>query len=185
MEFLIKGGGRYDGLILKLNGDSKEIPDDPKPPELIHSSIKLSPEQWIVNPANGHAYAKILCESFEAAKSQAKSESAYLVAISDEAEQKWLSSVFGYRLYWIGLHKHDTENKWIWDDGEPLTYTNWGTEDRFPIDILAEGEKQAVVMTFVEGEWHAIAPGDLFWDVTKMAILERENFNKGSPSEDR
>ena len=28
-------------------------------------------------------------------------------------------------------------------------------------------------MTFVDGEWHAVGPGDLFWDKTGMAILEK------------
>lgn len=190
-EFLIRGGERYDGLILKLNGDSTDIPDIPKPPEPVYFPgriqipTKLSPEQWIVNPVNGHAYARVLCESFEAAKAQAKSESAYLATINDKTEQKWLSSVFGYRLYWIGLHRHETENKWMWENGEQLTYTNWGPTNRFSTDFLSEGEKRAGVMTFVDGEWHAIAPGDLFWDVTKMAIFEKDDASIGTPSEDK
>ena len=29
-------------------------------------------------------------------------------------------------------------------------------------------------MTFVNGQWHAVGPGALFWHKTKMAILEKE-----------
>ena len=190
-EFRINGGERYKGLVLTLNEDSKDIPDEPKPsdpvhfPGMVEIPTRLKPEQWIVNPANGHAYAKILCESFEVAKAQAKSESAYLVTINDEGEQKWLSGVFGYRLYWIGLHRDENENVWQWNNGDSLTYTNWGPKDRFTSDILSDGEKQAGVMSFVDGEWHAVGHGDLFWDVTKMAILEKDDVNVVTPSEDR
>ena len=190
-EFLIKGGTRYEGLVLVLNGDSSAIPDDPEPPKppqmigMIAAPEKLTPEQWIVNPANGHAYTKILCADLKAAKDQAASERAYLVAINDEDEQNWVSGVFGNELYWIGLHKVEGTEQWQWDSGEPLTYTNWGPKDRFPSHILSAGEKHAGVMTFVDGEWHAVAADDLFWNVTKMALLEKDDWRIGTTAEDR
>ena len=190
-EFLIKGGTRYKGLVLTLNGDSSAIPDDPKPPKppqmlgMIAAPEKLTPEQWIVNPANGHAYTKILCENLEAAKDQAASERAYLVAINDKDEQNWVSGVFGNELYWIGLHKTEKEAQWQWDNGERLVYTNWGPKDRFPNHILSAGEKQAAVMSFVNGEWHAVGTEDLFWRVTQMAILEKDDSRIGTTTEDR
>lgn len=190
-EFRINGGERYKGLILELNGESKDIPDEPIPPEpvqfpgRIHLPTKLTPEQWIVNPDNGHAYAKIMCENFQAAKDRATNESAHLVAINNEAEQKWLSGVFGYRLYWIGLYKVRNEVEWQWHNGDKITYTNWGPKDRFMNDIVSDGEKQGSIMSFVDGEWHAVGPGDLFWDVTKMAIIEKDDISIGTPSEDR
>ena len=190
-EFLIKGGTRYKGLVLTLNGDSDAIPDDPKPPKppqmpgTMPFPEKLTPEQWIVNPANRHAYTKILCIDREAAKNQAAAERAYLVAINDEDEQNWVSGVFGNELYWIGLHKTENDEQWQWDNGEPLVYTNWGPKDRFPSHILSVGEKHAGVMTFVDGEWHAVASHDLFWNVTKMAILEKDDWRIGTTAEDR
>ena len=190
-EFLIKGGTRYKGLILTLNGDSDAIPDDPKPPKpprmpgTMPLPEKLTPEQWIVNPANGHAYTKILCIDLETAQDQAAAERAHLVAINDESEQKWVSGTFGNELYWIGLHKTEKDAQWQWDSGEPLTYTNWGPKDRFPSHILSAGEKHAGVMTFVDGEWHAVASDDLFWNVTKMALLEKDNWRIGTTAEDR
>lgn len=190
-EFLIKGGTRYKGLVLTLNGDSSAIPNDPKPPEpprppgMIALPEKPVPEQWIVNPANGHAYTKIICLNLEAAKNLAASERAYLVAINDEEEQNWVSGVFGNELYWIGLHKTENAEQWQWDSGEPLTYTNWGPKDRFPSHILSDGEKHASVMTFVDGEWHAVDPDDLFWSVTKMALLEKDDWRTGTTAEDK
>ena len=182
-EFLIKGGTRYKDLMLTLNGDSSDIPDDPKPPQPLREN--LTPERWIVNPMNGHAYTKILGTDLEIAKDIADAERAYLVTINSEAEQQWLSGVFGNELYWIGLHKPEKTEQWQWDSGEPLTYTNWGPKDRFPSHILSAGEKHAGIMTFVDGEWHAVASDDLFWNVTKMALLEKDNWRIGTTTEDR
>ncbi|RKU06930.1 hypothetical protein C6501_17870 [Candidatus Poribacteria bacterium] len=128
---------------------------------------------WVVNPANGHAYKKIRCRSLDDAHKRAKAEGAYLVAINDEAEQKWLSGVFGNRLYWIGLSDTETEGQWVWQNGEPLTYKNWGLKQRFPRSPLSEEEKDGVVMTFIDSTWHAVGPGDLFWRLTRQAIIEK------------
>ncbi len=189
-EILIQGNSRYKGLVLELNGDSSDIPENPKPPEpilmpgMLRPPKKPTPQDWIVNPYNGHAYVRIMCEGYDAAKARAQAEGAYLVAINDAEEQKWVSSTFGYELYWIGLHKTDS-GQWLWDSKDPLGYTNWGPEDRFPEEILAKSEKVGAVMTFVDGEWHAVAPGDLFWNSTIYAILEKSSWQTGTTSEDR
>ena len=81
---------------------------------------------WVVSPENGHAYKKIKCEDWEDAQAQAAAEGAHLVTINDEAEQKWLQVVFGGEPSWIGLNDIAQEGQWIWDNGEPVTYTNWG-----------------------------------------------------------
>ena len=132
---------------------------------------------WVVNPANGHAYKKIRCGSLADAQKKAETEGAYLVAINDEAEQKWLSGIFGNRLYWIGLSDAETEGQWVWQNGKPLTYINWGQKQRFPHSSLSEEEKDSVVMTFVDGTWHAVGPGDLFWRLTRQAIIEKDKLH--------
>ena len=161
-----------------------KLPDRIPRPGMTQLPTELTPQDWIVNPYNGHAYVRIMCEGYDAAKGRAAAEGAYLVAINDAEEQKWLSSTFGNELYWIGLHKTDN-GQWLWDNEEPIDYTNWGPEDRFTEDILAKSEKVGAVMTFVEGEWHAVAPGDLFWDYTIYAILEKSSWETGTTSEDR
>ncbi|RKU30739.1 hypothetical protein C6497_03410 [Candidatus Poribacteria bacterium] len=132
-------------------------------------------EKWLVNPENGHAYRKIRCKSLKDAKKQAALNGAYLVAINDENEQKWLSGVFGNNLYWIGLSDEKTEGQWVWENGEPLTYSNWGKKGRFPRSTLSPERQDAVVLTFINGLWQAIGPGDLFWGYTKYAILEKDD----------
>ncbi|MCG9127577.1 hypothetical protein JT359_08270 [Candidatus Poribacteria bacterium] len=131
-------------------------------------------EKWVVNPENGHAYRKIQCRSLNDAKKQATANGAYLVAINDENEQKWLSGVFGNHIYWIGLSDEKNEGEWIWDSGEPLTYTNWGKKGRFPRSTHTAEQQDAAVMTFVNGLWHAIGPNDLFYRNTKNAIIEKD-----------
>ena len=190
-EFLLEEGARYDGLVLTLNSEvPPNVPTPPKSMQLTQPPVPKSAQQdrrvpprqmrypssaaaWVVKPETGHAYAKIRCKSLDEAQTQAAAEGAYLVAINDEAEQKWLSSFFGNSLYWIGLSDVKKEGEWTWQNGEPLTYTNWGPDDRFFRSIFPAEKKEGVVMTFVDGEWHAVGPGDLFWSETGMAILEK------------
>ena len=136
-------------------------------------------DAWAVNPANGHAYKKIRCESLDEARDRAAAEGASLLAINDEAEQQWISGLFGNYLYWIGLSDAENEGEWVWQNGEPLTYTNWGPKHSFPRSPLSPEKKDSAVMTFANGQWHAVGPGDLFWRMTKMAILEKSNVLDG------
>ena len=128
---------------------------------------------WAVNPANGHGYIKMPCKGLEDAREIAAAEGAHLVAINDKAEQEWLLGLFGNHLYWIGLSDAEKEGEWIWQNGEPVTYTNWGAKHSFPRSTLSPEDKDSAVMTFVNGQWHAVGPGDPFWRTTKMAILEK------------
>ena len=140
-------------------------------------------DAWAVNPANGHAYKKIRCIGLNDAKNRAAAEGATLLAINDAAEQEWLSGLFGNHLYWIGLSDTKKEGEWVWQNGEPLTYTNWGDNHSFPRSTLSLEEKDSAVMTFVNGQWHAVGPGDLFWRMTKRAILEKEIPQTGEATE--
>ena len=186
-RFLLEEGARYDALVLTLDGDasSAELTDEPTPTQDRVRQIRPPWEKdaWAVNPANGHAYKKIRCESLDEARDHAAAEGAYLLAINNEAEQKWISGLFGNHLYWIGLSDAETEAEWIWQNGEPLTYTNWGPKRSFPRSPVSSEEKDNAVMTFVNGQWHAVGPGDLFWRTTKMANLEKSDVPNSSSAE--
>ena len=136
-------------------------------------------DAWAVNPANGHGYKKIRCDSLDEARDRAAAQGAHLVAINDAAEQQWLLGLFGNHLYWIGLSDAENEGEWVWQNGEPLTYTNWGPKHRFPRSPLSPEKKDTAIMTFANGQWHAVGPGDLLWHKTKMAILEKSNVLDG------
>lgn len=146
------------------------------PWQILYADEKHPWSVVVVNPENGHAYKQIRARSLADARAKADADDGYLVAINDEAEQKWLSGVFGNGLYWIGLSDAEKEGQWQWDNDEPLTYTNWGPEDKFPSSALSAEEKDGAVMTFVNGTWHTVGPGDLFWNATGQAILETDNF---------
>ena len=157
--------------------------------ESVHTSVKQMRSfseigVWAVNPTNGHAYKKIRCSSLDDAKDRAAAEGAHLVVINNKAEQEWLLGLFGNHLYWIGLSDAEKEGQWVWQNGEPLTYTNWGAKHNFPRSTLSPEEKDSAVMTFANGEWHAVGPADLFWRMTKQAILEKANSIDNSPAKE-
>ena len=130
---------------------------------------------WVIKPdfsqqTGGHAYKKIKCESWEDARTQAVAEGAYLVAINDEAEQKWLQAVFGNQSSWIGLNDIAQDGEWRWDNGEPLTYTNWKYQE--PRDI-SNGDKDYVFLNY-SGKWEDINTGNPLWHSIQTALLEKE-----------
>lgn len=133
---------------------------------------------WVVNPANGHAYKQVYCGNWAEAESFAIAEEAHLVAINDEAEQKWLEGAFkadGFRHFWIGLTDVEKEGEWRWTSGEPVTYTNWAPVEPFP-DELDASEKDYVTMGFLGGKW--VAAGEIGergpYIHPHFAILERD-----------
>ena len=140
---------------------------------------------WVVNPANGHAYKQVYCGNWDEAESFAIAEEAHLVAINDEAEQKWLEGAFktdGFRHFWIGLTDVEKEGEWRWTSGEPVTYTNWASAAPFP-DELDASEKDYVTMGFLGGKW--VAVGELGetgpYIHPHFAILERDGLLSKTP----
>ena len=153
------------------------------PPHKIKSLLEVG--VWAVNPENGHAYIKIWCESLDDARDSAAAQGAHLVAINDVAEQQWLLGLFGNHLYWIGLSDAKKEGEWVWQNGEPLTYENWGSKYKFPRSSLSPEEKDSAVMTFANGQWHAVGPGDLLWNTTRQAILEKTDVFDSPPVKEK
>ena len=95
--FRLKEGQRNDKLVLVL----KDLEE-----HRVRRSerVKARLAVWVVNPENDHAYKRIKCDSWEDATAKAEAENAYLVAINDETEQKWLEAVYPEKaFFWIGL----------------------------------------------------------------------------------
>jgi hypothetical protein len=178
---LLEPGDRLDGLTFTFDSEPIAAKSPPHkmgfnppatPPAPKPISIPTFETVWIVNPANGHAYTRIPCESREDAVAQAVEEKAHLVTINDAAEQAWLTAVFGHEFYWIGLSDAEKEGQWQWDNGEPVTYENWLPDDYFsePADA---GERVYAVTTFTDGKWSAVSPKSILLRMTAMAILEK------------
>ena len=128
--FTVEGDKPQKEIVLTLNGnpaDLSELLSDV--PEKRRYGVPDVPGVWIVNPANGHAYKWIGCDDRADAQAKADDEGSHLVTITSEAEQIWLEAVFGDGPHWIGLTDVLKEGEWIWETGEPVTYTNWGEEE--------------------------------------------------------
>ena len=184
---LLEPGDRLDGLTFTF--DSEPIVPEPPPDKMPFdpSTTRSAPKPlsipafdavWIVNPANGHAYKRIPCESRDDAVAQATAEKAHLVTINDAAEQSWLTAVFGHEFYWIGLSDTEKEGQWQWDNGEPVTYENWFPDDFFS-ESLEASERNFVITTLADGKWYAVSPKSILLRMTAMAILEKTDVLDG------
>ena len=171
--FILEAGQRHEGLVLTF--DSEPVPIEPVPePD--------SDGPWIVNPANGHNYKRIYCESWDDAQAKAVAEGAHLVAINDTAEQTWLVRIFGTAPYWIGLTDSTKEGKWGWTSAEPVTYTNWALHKLINAN---RGDEDYVFMGFSpDGRWHKVGPQSPEWQIPPMAILEKEGLTAKSSVEE-
>ena len=197
-EILLEEGQRLDGLVLKLAGESAELPQPERvvvaPPQpRVHDPARFEAARkreregmWAINPDNRHAYKVIHCETREAAQAQAAAQDAHLLVINDKAEQEWLLQVFGQREnYWIGLISGSEEGKQQWDNGEPVTYTSWMS----PAEAAkitkspqnGEANPNYIVLVGMAGKWQVVRQGNPLIRMTERAILEKENFIIGAP----
>ena len=196
-------GDRFDGLTLTFDNEPippKQLPQKIETDELeplspaweIPAVPAVSHDVWVVNPENGHAYKRVYCETRDAAIAQATEEKAHLVVINNAEEQAWLEAVFGRKFYWIGLKRvpaTDALSKrakewWQWDNGDPITYANWASNDFFS-ESLDASERDYVVMTLPDGRWYAVSPDSVIWRMTEMAILERSDGLDSSPVKEK
>lgn len=203
-EILLEKGQRLEGLTLKLK--EAEQPEKLKEPEQPKIPKEIQPIQqqeemerrraamerrrkgvWAINPANRHAYKRIDCDTPEEAIEQAKEEGAHLVSINDAAEQEWLLHVFGKLNYWIGYTDGLKKNDKQWDDGDPLTYTNWDTENLISEpdnDIQDKEQIKYSVLIGVTGKWQRVRADSPVVKITEKAILEKVDLIIGTPQPD-
>jgi cysteine-rich repeat protein len=95
----------------------------------------------IVNPANNHRYYLLQNASWPASEAEAVCLGGHLVTINDATEQGWVYDTFSqytaeFRL-WIGVSDAASEGTWVWSSGEPVTYTNWCSDE--PNNSLSSG----------------------------------------------
>ena len=165
----LKKGEKYDKFVLRLN-DLEEHRKNRS------ERVKARQAVWTVNPENDHAYKRIQCDSWENAKAEAETEGAYLVAINNAAEQKWLEALYPEKVFfWIGLRVPEKEAAWQWDSGEPLTYVNWGAAGS--PDTTTNGvEEIPIALIFASKRWMVIDSESQLRPAVKYAILEKERY---------
>jgi len=173
----------YEGdvdLVLRLDGNPKPITQPPLEYSERFSALKAyldTPPVWVVNPANRHAYKKTHSQTIKEAITQATAESAYLVAVNDEAEEKWLQRVFGNQRYWIGLSDAEEEGQWQWHSGEPVNYKRWGT---YEPEGGNSDDKDYVVTGHFDWGWEATSETHVLNPEDSTPRLERAILEKGT-----
>ena len=192
-EILLEDGERHDKLVLTLDDKPPLKPDRAvaRAPDREHFEAAWNRDRqgmWAVNPENRHAYKRIYCESRGEAHTRAVDQGAHLVAINDAAEQKWLLEVFGRENYWIGLTDVSKAENPHWDNGEPVTYTNWSSPEKTAGGEGAGQEGEAnqnyAVLIGLTGKWQEVRQGNPLARLTERAILEKERFTVGAPELD-
>ena len=205
-KILLEDGQHHDDLVLTLDGAPPLKPESavariPDPAREHFNALEKAAKErfkaaearnrqgvWAINPENRHAYKRIHCETREEARTQAAAEGVYLVAINDEAEEEWLLEVFGKEYFWIGLTDASREDNPHWDNGEPVTYTNWA----FP-EKVTKGEKSRqddgahrnyTVLVGSTGKWQETRQDTSLARIIAQAILEKERFTVGLPALD-
>ncbi|NUN14146.1 MAG: CotH kinase family protein [Myxococcales bacterium] len=74
----------------------------------------------------GHQYWKCMTAATQAAaQTSCVALGGGLVVLESAQEAQWLNSQMGGQSYWIGLTDIAVEGKFVWNNGAPVTYTNW------------------------------------------------------------
>jgi len=188
-EILLEDGERYDKLVLTLDGKSVPEPDRavarvPNREDFRAARNRDRQGMWAINPENRHAYKRIYCESREEARTRAVEQEAHLVSINDTAEQEWILEVFGRENYWIGLTDASEVENPHWDNGEPVTYTNWSSAEKTVssegADHVDDTSQNHTVLIGLTGKWQEARHGSPLARLTERAILEKERFTVGT-----
>ena len=175
-------GKMPETVVLTLDGNPEDFVEPPlEIPEMHGYPLPDVPGTWIVNPANGHAYKWITCKNREDAQAKADAEGAHLLTINSETEQIWIEAVFEYGPYWIGLTDMLKEGEWLWETGEPVTYTNWKKPDAIeensdepPALLKAFGVKSEEQRRREEKADYAVIPARFWGEVGQWVAVDEE-----------
>ncbi len=89
--------------------------------------------------------------TFDAARTLANRKGGHLVSINNAEENAYVTSIIGSATAMIGISDWDEEGNFVWDSGEPVTYTNWFYSQ--PND--KDGMQDAVEL-MRSGEWNDV-----------------------------
>jgi len=117
-----------------------------------------------VNPSNGHTYHILAPATWTDSEAEAITLGGHLVTINDSDENAWVEATFNEfaDYFWIGYTDAATEGVWVWVDGDPSAFTNWGGIE--PNDGCGSGPEDVAAMVtngigaanpdpILDGEW--------------------------------
>ncbi|MEM6965618.1 MAG: lectin-like protein, partial [Bacteroidota bacterium] len=99
--------------------------------------------------------------SWPTAKAEAAANGGYLVSINNQAENNFIKNNINQKV-WIGLTDENTEGTFEWLSGEPVTYTNWNSNE--PNNF---GSGEDATEMFTNGRWN-----DNDFSTTRKFVLE-------------
>ncbi|MHA2316473.1 MAG: lectin-like protein [Candidatus Hodarchaeales archaeon] len=118
------------GVFLILNDDSiRDLPISScdKSSQKGKNALVSSKNTFVRDNFNGHRYELIQdTRTWSDAKIDCESRGGYLVTITSQEENDFITNLIGSNHVWIGFTDETTEGDWQWVTGEPVTYTNWG-----------------------------------------------------------
>jgi hypothetical protein len=128
---------------------------------------------WQYNTSTGHWYAETVPMTWLEAELFAHTVGGNLVTINDAAEQAWLMTTFPDPNLLIGFYDVMAEGYWGWSSGEPVTYTNWVTDE--PNNCTWCGDERGeniAVMNWSDNPYNEVGWNDLSADSVLQAIVE-------------
>jgi hypothetical protein len=136
---------------------------------LLTAPAQAQTYNWIENPGNGHQYAKTaLGITWLEAQAEAASIGVYLVSIASVEENDWVWNMykeFGH--FWTGFSDQNQDGNWVWESGEAVTYTNWGsTSPNYNYEPAPWG-----MLDYRTGGW---ANENDFFAAERFAVFETE-----------
>jgi len=123
----------------------------------------------VANPANCNTYYMTEPGTWIETQLKAVSLGGNLVTVNNAAENEFVRATFANfggngQAVWIGLSDAATEGTFVWADGAPVSYTNWG--DGEPNNI--GNEDYALMHDAVSGAWNDAQGGGPFSGVIEV-----------------
>ncbi|XP_045566748.1 collectin-12 isoform X1 [Salmo salar] len=139
------------------------------------------PQEWVGFRDKCYHFSKEL-HNFDDAKKSCDAQTASMVIINDNDEQKWLQKqTSGKGYFWMGLTDREEENAWRWLDGTEPAFSQWkpGQPDNWSHGH-ERGEDCAGLIH--EGLWNDFFCEDLISYICEKATEYPKNSRITSPS---
>ena len=121
-------GGSDGELKVQINGGIPPYSFEWSNGETSESGVAISGYD-LLGHIDEHSYYRSVntVANFSAAAQAADAQFGYMAAINSSEENDWLFNNGGAQGDFFGLSDSDQEGEFVWESGEPLTYTNWNT----------------------------------------------------------